>query len=111
MPGPLYHVGATAICPHAGQVTTISTNTRVMVSGMAVATMSDTSTVAGCAFTVPPGKPQPCIRVQWLVPAARVMINGQPALLQTSSGICLSAESIPGGPPTILVTQTRVVGS
>jgi hypothetical protein len=40
-----------------------------------------------------------------------VMVMGQPALLQTSSGICLSAESIPGGPPTILVTQTRVVGS
>jgi len=40
----------------------------------------------------PPGKPQPCIRVQWLVPAARVLVNGQPVLLQTSTGLCLSPE-------------------
>ena len=25
---PLYHVGATAICPHGGQVTVVPTNTR-----------------------------------------------------------------------------------
>jgi hypothetical protein len=110
MPGFLYHVAATAICPHGGQVTVVSSNTRVLVSGMPVATVADLCTIAGCAFTVPPGKPQPCIKVQWLVPAARVLINGQPALLQTSTGLCLSAEQIPQGPPTIVATQTRVVG-
>lgn len=111
MPGPLYHVGAAAMCPHGGQVTTISSNTRVLVSGMPVATMSDTSMIAGCAFTVPGPKPQPCVKVQWLVPAARVMVNAQPVLLQTSSGLCLSPEQIPQGPPSILTTQTRVVGT
>jgi uncharacterized Zn-binding protein involved in type VI secretion len=111
MPGPLYHVGGVAMCPHGGQVTTISSNTRVLVSGQPVATMSDTSTVAGCAFTIPGPKPQPCIRVQWLVPAARVTINGQPALLQTSMGMCPSAESIPQGPPSITTTQMRVTGT
>lgn len=111
MPGPLFHVGATAICPHAGQVQVISTNTRVMVNGMPVATMGDTYLVAGCPFTVPPGKPQPCVKVQWLVPATRVFVNGQPAILQTSTGLCQSAEQIPQGPPTIVATQPRVVGT
>jgi hypothetical protein len=111
MPGPLYHVGGVAMCPHGGQVTTISSNTRVLVSGQPVATMSDTSTVAGCAFTIPGPKPQPCIRVQWLVPASRVLVNGQPALLQTSLGMCFSAESIPQGPPSITTTQMRVTGT
>jgi len=110
MPGPLFHVGATAICPHAGQVTTISTNARVLVSGMPVATMGDTFLVAGCVFTVGP-KPQPCIKVQWLVPAVRVLVNGQPVILQTSVGLCLSAEQIPQGPPTVLATQPRVIGT
>ena len=110
MPGPLYHVTASAICPHGGQVNVISTNTRVLVSGLPVATMADTGVVAGCAFTVPPGKPQPCIKVQWLVPATRILVNGQPALLQTSSGLCLSPEQAPQGPPTIIATQTRVIG-
>ncbi len=110
MPGPLYHVGAAAICPHGGQVTVISTNARVLVSGMPVATMADSCMVAGCAFTVPPGKPQPCLRVQWLVPATRILVNGQPVLLQTSTGLCLSPEQIPQGPPTVITTQPRVVG-
>ncbi len=111
MPGPLYHVGATAICPHAGQVQTVSSNVRVLVGGMPVATMADTSLIAGCAFTLPGGKPQPCIRVQWIVPAARVLVNGVPALLQTSTGLCLSPEQIPQGPPTVVANQPRVVGT
>jgi hypothetical protein len=110
VPGPLYHVGASAICPHGGQVTVISANVRVLVSGMPVAVLTDVGLVAGCVFTVPPGKPQPCVKVQWLVPAARILINGQPALLQTSVGLCQSAEQIPQGPPTIVATQPRVVG-
>jgi len=110
MPGLLYHVGATAICPHGGQVTTISSNVRVLVSGQPVATFADTSLVAGCAFTVGP-KPQPCIKVQWLTPAVRVTVGGQPALLQTSAGLCLSAEQIPQGPPTVVAGQLRVQGS
>lgn len=110
MPGFLFHFGASATCPHGGQVATISKNTRVMVSGQPVATMSDTYMVAGCAFTVPPGKPQPCVKVQWLVPATRVFVNGQPAILQASTGICQSPEQIPQGPPLVVATQTRVSG-
>jgi uncharacterized Zn-binding protein involved in type VI secretion len=98
------------MCPHGGQVTIIPSNTRVMVSGQPVATMGDTFLVAGCAFTVGP-KPQPCIKVQWLVPATRVLINGQPAILQTSTGLCLSAEQIPQGPPNVVVTQMRANGT
>jgi hypothetical protein len=111
MPGFLFHTGASAMCPHAGQVTAISSNTRVLVNGMPVATVADTFTVAGCPFTVPGPKPQPCIKVQWLVPATRVLVNGQPAILQTSSGLCQSAEQIPQGPPLVTMAQTRVLGT
>jgi hypothetical protein len=108
MPGALYHVGATAMCTHAGQVQTVSSNVRVLVGGMPVATMADTSLVAGCAFTLP-AKPQPCVRVQWLVPAVRVLVNGVPPLMQTSAGLCLSVEQIPQGAPMIVANQPRVV--
>jgi hypothetical protein len=110
MPGALFHVGATAICPHGGQVTTIPTNTRVLVGGQPVAVVADTFPVAGCAFTVPGPKPQPCVLVKWLVPATRVFVNGQPVILQTSTGIAQSAEQIPQGPPTVVATQPRVTG-
>jgi hypothetical protein len=82
MPGFLYHVGASAICPHGGQVSTLPGNPRVRLSGQLVATMADASLVAGCAFTVPTSKPQPCIKVQWLMPAARVRAGGQFVILR-----------------------------
>jgi uncharacterized Zn-binding protein involved in type VI secretion len=114
MPGPIFHVAAQAICPHAGTVSTISSNTRVLVSGQPAATLADTYVVAGCPFQVPAGpttKPQPCVKVQWLVPATRVLVNGQPAILQTSTGLCLSIEQIPQGPPTVVANQPRVVAT
>ncbi|HVV86978.1 MAG TPA: hypothetical protein VHE35_28260 [Kofleriaceae bacterium] len=109
MPGPLYHAGAVAICPHGGQVQTIPASPRVLVSGMPVAVMTDPSLVAGCVFMMGP-KPSPCLRVQWLVPAVRVTSMGQPVLLQSSVGLCLSPEQAPQGPPTIVSTQPRVIG-
>jgi uncharacterized Zn-binding protein involved in type VI secretion len=106
MPGPLFHVGAVAMCPHGGQITAIPGSPRVLVSGMPVATMADQFLVAGCAFTIPP--PQPCLQVQWLTPATRVLVNGSPPVTQASSGLAISATGVPQGPPLIVSTQTRV---
>ena len=109
MGSPIFHVGAQAMCPHGGQVSTTPGSPRVKVGGQPVATTADTFMIAGCAFMVGT-KPQPCVKVQWLVPATRVRIGGQFAILQSSSGLCQSAEQIPGGPPSILVSQLRVTG-
>jgi uncharacterized Zn-binding protein involved in type VI secretion len=109
MPGFLFHVGGAAICPHAGQVQVISSNVRVLASGMPVATVGDLSLVVGCPF-VAGIVPQPCLRVQWLTPATRVFVNGQPALLQSSSGLSLGPTQAPQGPPVVIASQTRVIG-
>lgn len=109
MPGPIYHVGATATCPHGGQVSTVSSNLRVQVMGAAAATMADKSLVAGCAFTLPSTTPSPCLTVKWLVPATRVKVMGQPVLLQTSSSQCLGPTQAPQGPAIVTVNQTRVI--
>ena len=111
MPGTLLHVGASCTCPHGGQVTLQTSNARVLVNGTPALTLADLSPVAGCAFTVPPSKPQPCVTARFSVGAARVFINGVPALLNTSVGLCSSAEQIPQGPPLITATQARVMGS
>lgn len=106
---PLFHVGASAICPHAGMVNTISTNTRVLVSSMQVATMSDTFLVAGCIFNIN-GMPHPCVTLQFLVPATRVKVMGQPVILQTSASVAKAADQAPQGPASMLVVQPRVQG-
>lgn len=108
MPGPAVTVAASALCPHGGTVTIVSTNARV-IAGAPIATLADQFTVAGCAFTVPPGVPQPCLLVQWTTPAARVLIEGQPPILQASTGLAISATGVPGGPATVVATQPRVV--
>ena len=113
MPGFLFHVGASAICPHGGQITTIPSSPRVLVSGQPVATMGDTYIIAACPFLLPAATstPHPCVKVQWIVPAARVLVNGQPAILQNSTGLCLAADQLPQGAPTVITTQFRVKGT
>ena len=107
----LLDVGATAMCPHSGQVSISSSNTKVKAGGQAVTVLDDTFTISGCPFTIPGPKPQPCVKVQWLVPATRVKVGGKAVLLKTSTGLCLSAEQIPGGPPNVSATQTKVKGT
>jgi hypothetical protein len=111
--GYLLQVGATIQCPHGGSASITSTNQRVKAGGQPVALANDTTTVSGCSFQVPIGtgtKPQPCVTVQWLVPATRVKIGGQFALLKESQGLCQSADQIPAGPPNVAVTQMRAKG-
>lgn len=114
MPGLLLHVNASVQCPHQGQGTTTPVQTRVMVGGQPVATSASLTTVAACVFTLPNGKPQPCVKVQWQSPATRVQVMGTPALVQASPGtglgICQSAEQIPQGPPMVTSMQLRVRG-
>lgn len=104
------HMGATIMCSHGASVTVVSTNTRVFVSSQPVATIGDTYAIAGCPFTVPGPKPQPCITARWVVSATRVMVNRQPAILQSSTGICQSAEQIPQGTPNVTMVQIRAKG-
>lgn len=108
MPGFLLDVAAVMTCPHAGQVTISPGNPRVKTLGQPVATMADLGTVAGCTFT--PSAPSPCVTVEWLVPAARVMAGGQPVLLQTSPALCANAAKAPQGAPILIADQTRVKG-
>lgn len=116
MPGFLLHVNAVMTCTHViGQAKTAPVQTRVLVSGQPVATIPPglpTITVAGCPFTVPGPKPQPCVTVRWLMPSARVMVMGLPAMVAPTPGpgpgICQSVEQIPQGPPIVGAMQARV---
>lgn len=110
MAGPLYQVGAVAMCPHGGQVTAISADARVLASGTPVTLAADQFVVAGCAFVTPVG-PQPCVLVQWTVPTARCLFMGQPAITALSGGICIAANGVPNGPAIVTTTQPRVIGS
>jgi len=110
MPGPVVQVGATILCPHGGQVSAVTSNTRVLVGGVPAVTQGDTFPVAGCVFTVGT-KPQPCVSAKWLVVSTRVLIGGQPAVIMSGTGLCFSGEQAPQGPPAVASAQPKVVAT
>jgi len=106
MPGFLLDTNATILCPHGGQVTAIASNFRVKTSQAPVVTLTDQFFVSGCAFVLA-GAPSPCFQVMWFVGANRVNVGHLLPLVQSSSGMCVSAAGIPQGPPLIVMTQVR----
>ena len=105
----LLHQGAQVMCSHGGQATPAMTSLRVTLGGQGSTTLAHTYTVAGCPFTTPEGVPKPCITVQWTAPATRVRIEGQPALLSSSSGVTIGPLGTQGS-PNVVMQQVRVSG-
>jgi hypothetical protein len=110
MPGPILHAGTLAKCPHGGTLTIVPASPRVAVGGTA-AVITDKGLIKGCTFTLPNGKPQPCVTTLWTVGATRVKASGVPVLINPCVAECRSVEQIPGGPPIISGSQTKVVAT
>jgi hypothetical protein len=102
-------VASSLTCPHAGRVSTVPSQVRVLAAGSPVLTQADLSTVAGCAFTIPTAKPSPCVTVRWTVAATRVLVQNTPVLTQVSTGLGTSPEQAPQGPVVVTATQPRVL--
>lgn len=105
MPGFVLHQGATVLCLHGGQAQATAPNPRVTVDGQPVVTQPAPHTVAGCPFNVS-GSPSPCVTAQWVTGATRVLVGGQPLLLQDSQAVCAPN----GTGVTVATTQVRVKG-
>ena len=91
-------------------MSSITSNGRVRVSNQLVVTLADTFPIAGLVFTLPVIGPHPCITAKWITSATRILINGQPVILNDSVGLCQSADQSPQGPPNVIATQPRVKG-
>jgi|ERR1700722_14556745 hypothetical protein len=104
MPGPLLQLGATVLCAHSGQGTPAAPDPRVTMSGQPAVTIESPFIIAGCPF--PPILGGPCVTGMFTVPATRVLIDGAPALLLSSIGVCA-----PTGVPLVAISaQPRVIG-
>ena len=104
MPSFVVHLDATVRCAHGGQAVPASPNSRVSVAGQAAVTIAGPWLVAGCALPPPPAANGPCRSATWLTAATRVLIGGQPVLVQTGQAVCAPT----GTPLLVLATQTRV---
>jgi hypothetical protein len=95
------------MCTHGGTAMLTTANTTVKADGAPALLESDVHSVGGCPFTVPPGKPQPCIRIEWTAGASMCKSNGTKVLVQSSVGKCISAEGATQGVAIIAQTQMK----
>ncbi|MFD9452426.1 hypothetical protein ACFWBC_04940 [Streptomyces sp. NPDC059985] len=94
--GGLLTTASTLSCPHGGQVTAIASQARTRLGGAPVVLATDTFVISGCPFV--PVSPQPCVLVQWQLPAARGSAAAAPTLTRDSVGFCVAANgAVQGG--------------
>lgn len=93
-------------CPHGGEVTVSTRNTRVKAAGNFVCRSTDTFTIGGCKHTIG-NTPHPCKRVQWDVHAEHHRSHGDPSLTEDSVGYCLADDGAMQGTVEISSTQIR----
>ena len=98
-------------CPHAIPATLTTSNSKVLIDNSPALVMGDKGTVSGCPFTLPNGKPQPCVTALLTGAATKVMAENKLVLLLNPSDICQSAEGIPQGPVVWSSIQTKVLAT
>lgn len=107
----LVDMSATMSCTHQGQIipTGSAPSARVSLGGQpALKGTAPVYTIAACSFSTAAG-PNPCTTAQWTVNATRVLIEGMPALLSSSTGITIGPLGVQGT-PSVMVSQVRVTG-
>jgi hypothetical protein len=106
MPGDLLTTASSIQCPHGGQATLTTANSRTSATAN-VLLETDVHIVAGCTFTLPGPKPSPCVKIEWQAGATRAGVNGTPVLVKSSVGLCYSPENAPQGTAVIVNTQMK----
>ena len=111
MAAPIIDLGAQMMCPHGGLASPVTTNSRVLVNGSPALLVGDRFPIGGCPVQAPPdgGDPQPCTEIVWSAPSTRVLVNGVPVLLASSTGPCITAKDIPQGQATLAGVKPRVL--
>ena len=107
MGSPVLNESSTVLCTHGGQASTSSAQSSVKVDGSAVLVLTDTTTVAGCAFVLV-SSPSPCVTVKWVVAATRVKVKGKAVLTSSAVGLAQSGAQLAQGTAQIANTQSRV---
>jgi len=108
----LVDASATMSCTHQGQIMPSGSplSARVTLGGQpALKGPIPGYSIAACTFSTPDSGPKPCVTAQWTVNATRVLIEGMPALLSSSTGITIGPLGTQGT-PSVTLSQVRVSG-
>ncbi len=106
--GRLLNTSSQMMCPHGGQVSAATTNSKAKLLGDFAVRAGDTFTIAGCVLNVA-GAPHPCVSVKWVKPAAQSRAAGDFTLTEESVGLCVAGDQAVQG--TVMVTFTQAKNS
>ena len=106
MAGNVLTTASTVKCTHGGQVTLLTSNSKVLARGAPVLLETDVHPVVGCPFTVGP-KYSPCVRIEWSAGSQQMSVGGTPVLTRSSVGKCYGAEGAVQGVATVVNTQPK----
>lgn len=98
-------------CPHGMKSTLVTATSKVLVDKMPPLVMGDKGTVAGCPFTVPGPKPQPCVTILLTRTATKVLAENKAVLLMNPADIAQSGEQAPQGPAIWGNIQSKVLAT
>lgn len=104
MGAPALTTASVLTCPHGGKVTGVAGG-KLKAGGAPVLTDKDAFTIAGCAFTLPNGKPSPCLSIEWKKVDLKPTVAGGATLSSASVGVCKADTGAPQG--TVLVVSTQ----
>ncbi|MEM9302726.1 MAG: hypothetical protein AAGE01_11470 [Pseudomonadota bacterium] len=108
MSTPIITQGTVATCPHAIPVTIAATGSKLLIAGTPAALLGDKGTIAGCPYTTPEPKPQPCVVAEFTKRSSKVLSGGTPVVLVNPADLC-KAGQIPNGPVVWSSPQTKVL--
>lgn len=111
MPLPVGTIAAQIQCPHGIPATLVPSVTRVMIDGALPLVDGDQGLIAGCPFTVPGGKPQPCVTAKLTLTAQKVKVEGKAVLMMNPADPCESADKIVNGPALWANVQQKVLAT
>lgn len=109
MPGYVLTIASSIQCMHGGQAILITSNTRLLVSGVPALLETDVPVVVGCPFTLPGPKYSPCVKIEWTGGSSQLTVGGIKVLIAASIGRCVSGEGATQGIAIVNPNQVRAL--
>ena len=107
MTGEALTKSSSIMCPHGGQASLSTSNSRTKTEGSEVLLETDVHMVSGCPF-YQGNSPSPCVKIEWSAGATRVKVDSVPVLKKESTGLCYSPANAMQGNAVIVSTQMKV---
>jgi hypothetical protein len=104
--GSILTTSATIMCPHGGTASATVGDGKRAKAGDSILAESDTFMISGCPFMTG-STPHPCVSIQWTAPSTKVKARQSAILTTDSQALCLAADQVPQGPPTLIAAQTQ----